>query len=412
MNDIAFLAATAVLLFGASFWVIRTWEFVQGISGVPVIDPLAQTPRTADLPLISVIVPAHNEEAVIERCLTSVLNQDYPRFELIFVDDRSEDRTRALAEKVCRGRADCKIISLTDLPLGWTGKCHALDAGVGHASGEWIAFLDADSALHPSALRLCHHEALRRGINMVTLSPTFLVRTFWEKAVHPTCVAMTCILFPMGRVNDPSSDVATANGMFYLISRSAYDRIGGHCGVKGLAVEDIGIGKRVKAAGLGLLFANGRWLLRTRMYTTFQEIVSGWTRILGASMNYRVGTALRYLLIHMLVSLPSFLVALWHYIPTATAIWPSGWFVLPLIFAVTSSVVSYSFWRTIGVPGRYSSMMFLGNFMLIWIFALIVKKILFRDPLQWRGTVYEANRYEPTSLEPVYEADTSISTRG
>jgi cellulose synthase/poly-beta-1,6-N-acetylglucosamine synthase-like glycosyltransferase len=170
-----------------------------------------------------------------------------------------------MAESVCKGHSNARVISVNELPEGWTGKCRALDAGVKLASGEWLAFLDADSTLHRSALTHCYHTAVDRGVNMITLSPKFVLKTFWEKALQPTFAAMSCILFPLGKINDPSCDVASANGMFYIISRHAYEEIGGHHDVKDLAVEDIGIGKRVKASGLGLVFANGRGVLQTRM---------------------------------------------------------------------------------------------------------------------------------------------------
>lgn len=352
-------------------------------------------------PLISVIVPAHDEADGIADCLQSVLEQDYPNFELICVDDRSQDRTAAIARSACEGRGDCKVISIQGLPPGWTGKCHALDRGVKESSGEWIAFLDADSRLHKSALRQCYAAARRLDVGMITLSPKFVLRTFWEKALQPGFAAMSCILFPLGQVNDPQSDVASANGMFYLITRDAYEKIGGHRDVRGLAVEDIGIGKRVKAAGLGLVFANGRHLLRTRMYTNFTEIVNGWTRILSASMNYELSTVLKYLLVHVLVSAPVLALALCVYVPHARELWPYSWPILPSVWWILMSGVSYFYFRQLGVHARYAILFPVAGLMLIWVFAVIVKKIMCRDALQWRGTTYDTSRYEPTRLDPV-----------
>lgn len=355
----------------------------------------------ADAPLISVIVPAHNEEATIRECLESVLAQDYPRLELILVDDRSTDDTLAVAEEVARSKGELKIVKVTDLPQNWTGKCHALHAGVRHASGEWLAFLDADSTLHKAAIRQCYFEAVEAQVKMITLSPKFVMKTFWEKALQPTFAAMCCILFPLARINDPASPVASANGMFYLINRQAYDGIDGHRDVKNLAVEDIGIGMRVKASGMGLLFANGRHLLNTRMYTSFSEIISGWTRILSASMNYRMATVLKYLGVHVLMSTPVALLAFYLYLPVALQLWPQTWFVLPAVVAAGASLVSALFCSQIGAPKRLSGLFALGNLMLIWVFIVIVKKIVMKDALQWRGTTYHTNTYQPTCLSPV-----------
>lgn len=403
MNHLALILSSVVLLFVISFWLLRMRDMVQALLRVPDIDPLAEVTLPDAPPLISVIVPAHNEEAEIRDCLRSVLEQEYPMFELIVVDDRSTDNTASIAASMIRGRENCKIVSVDHLRPGWTGKCHALDVGVRHATGEWLAFLDADSRLHRSALRQCYHHAEGSQANMITLSPKFIMKSFWEKALQPTFAAMSCILFPLAQINDPASPVASANGMFYLISRHAYEKIGGHHDVRDLAVEDIGIGKRVKAAGLGLIFANGRRVLKTRMYTSLREIISGWTRILSASMNYELPTVLKFLAMNLLTSFPVMLAAMYFFMREAPLVWPHASFLLPFVCLVVMCAVLPLFYSKLGTPHRYCIFLALGNLMLIWVFLVIVKKILFKDALHWRGTTYHASRYQPTRLE----ADTS-----
>jgi len=188
--------------------------------------------------------------------------------------------------------------------------------------------------------------------------------------------------------------------MFFLISRHGYATIGGHYDVRDLAVEDIGIGKRVKAAGLGLLFANGRNLLRTRMYTGFSEIVNGWIRILSGSMNYRLSAVIRHMVEQILVSLPVFVAALACYAAEASQVWPNTWFLLPAACILMMAVVPHFFYSQIGVPPKYMCLLAVGNLVVIWSFAVMVKRILCHDALQWRGTTYRAARYQPMRLEP------------
>lgn len=375
-------------------------EIADNAKWVPVLDPENVTFLPESRPLVSVVVPAHNEQDLIKICLESILDQDYMNLELICVDDRSADRTPEIVTKIFNGRSNCKLVTIKERLVGWTGKCHALHEGVKHSSGEWLAFLDADSSLQKTALRQCVSEALHRNINLVTLSPQFILKTFWEKALLPTFAAMAAILFPLSKVNDPRSSVATANGMFLVISRMAYEKIGGHCNVKDLAVEDIGIGKRVKAAGLGILFANGQNLLRTRMYSGFHQILDGWTRILCAAMNYRLSTVLKYLTMHVLVSLPVFVLATLLYSQPAMDLSPTFWFFLPLACLIQMIVASNLFFDQLGLPRKFSVYVALGNLMLIWIFAVMVKKIICRDALQWRGTTYQYTRYQPKYLDP------------
>jgi chlorobactene glucosyltransferase len=405
-NEHYFLAATAILFFYAGFWLLRLADLVRTLMALPEI-PLGRSALPdGNLPLISVVVPAHNEEAVIAGCLESVLRQDYPYFELIIVDDRSQDRTSPIARSLGDGNDAVKVISVNDLPEGWTGKCHALSIGVRYARGEWLAFLDADSRIHPCTLRECYWEALRNKVSMVTLTPGLVLKGFWEKALQPVFFGMYGTVYPLGSVNDPKSKVASANGMFYLISRRAYDLIGGHHCVKGLAVEDIGIGKRVKAAGLGLLFVNGRKLLQTRMYTTLGEIVEGWARILAASMNYRLPTVVRHLITHSIISLPIMAAAYWCYAAGAPAFWP--WALLPLVGVMEVSLASFLFYPLLGVPRRYSVLAILGDMTLVAVLGLILKRILHRDALSWRGTTYPFSRHQPAPLEPLSSGRSEI----
>jgi glycosyltransferase involved in cell wall biosynthesis len=411
LNYISLALGSAILLFIICFWSARIRDIIHNSRWVPVLKSDKPTAIPENIPLISIIVPAHNEESMIKSCLESIIAQDYTDLEIICVNDRSTDRTASIVAELFEGKPNCKLISIKNRPSGWTGKCHALHEGVKYSTGDWLAFLDADSRLNSSALRQCLNEALKRKINLVTLSPKFELDTFWEKALVPTFAAMAAIIFPLAKVNNPNNPVATANGMFFIISRSAYEKIGGHCNVRDLAVEDIGIGKRVKASGLGLLFANGRNLLKTRMYSDLRQVLNGWTRILCAAMNYRITTVLRYLAMHILVSLPSFMIATYLYTPSAMELWPNLWFVLPAACGIQMTLTPCLFADQLGVPRQYSAYIILGNLMLVWIFMVMLKKIFFRDALQWRGTTYCFTRYQPKRLDPS-EVELAVGSNG
>lgn len=401
MDYVPVAIGASLLLFQVYFWGMRILDIFRMMIAVPEIDPEHAFPLPADAPHISVVVPANNEQDGIEECLESVLSQNYPHFEVILVDDRSEDLTASRARSRAKGRDNFTMVSVRELPAGWTGKCHACTAGVAHATGEWLAFLDADSRLHPNALRACYHAASVRGVQMVTLSPGLILKSFWEKALQPVFVGMASLLFPLSQVNDPDSDVAAANGMFYLISRRAYEDIGGHAAVRDLAVEDVGIGRRVKPQGLGLMFANGRKVLQTRMYECFSDIIQGWTRILAAVMNYEIRAVCRQLVIHAAASLPAFVLALGLFLPALPMVGPKVWLVPPALIAVEFAIFSLLYCPLLGVPRRYALLTPLGNLALVGVLALIVKKILLRERLQWRGTTYHTTRYQPVVLDPV-----------
>ena len=390
----------AILVVLCLFWLNRLYDLIQSWRKVPKLSAPVDVSDSSDLPLISVIVPAHNEEATITKCIDSILDQDYPRVELIVVDDRSSDATFQLALKACEGRDSCRIIRLHELLPGWTGKCHALNKGVQHASGDWLAFLDADTRLNRNALTSVYFLAVKRGVSLVTLTPRFILINFWEKALQPIFSATFCILFPPGSVNDQKSPVAMANGMFYLIQRNAYDEIGGHEAVKNLAVEDVGIGKRAKAAGVGILVANGSQLMETRMFNGFKDTLEGWTRILSACMDYRIGSILKYLLVHLAVSLPVYCVGMYFFIKGAYHLWPTTLYMLPLLTSLLIAIVPYFFLKEMGLPPSYAPLLMIGNLFLIWVHMVILKRVIFGDTLEWRGTRYKWFRYEPGKLDP------------
>ena len=121
----------------------------------------------------------------------------------------------------------------------------------------------------------------------------------------------------------------------------------------------------------------------------------------AASMNYRVATVVRHLAIHILMSPFAAIFALYIFVPAAQRFFPNTWFVLPLILVAELLVIPPWFCSQLGIAKKYCVLMCLGNLFLIWTFTVMIKKILMKDALQWRGTTYETHLYEPTALNPV-----------
>ena len=104
-------------------------------------------------PSLSVIIPACNEEESIEQAVIQLINQDYPNFEVIVVNDRSTDNTGVILEKLKVQYSQLKVINITELPSNWLGKNHAISQGVKASSGEWLLFTDADIMFTPNSLK-------------------------------------------------------------------------------------------------------------------------------------------------------------------------------------------------------------------------------------------------------------------
>jgi hypothetical protein len=225
-------------------------------------------------PLVSVIVPARNEEACLEVCLQSLASQAGVSFEIMVVDDASTDRTAEIA----RSFPGIRVVSPGPLPRGWTGKNNALVAGAKEARGEWLLFTDADTVHRPGSLARSVAEVQERGAALLSYSPEQEVHGICEKSVMPVIFAELASTYRPSEVSDPASPAAAANGQYILISREAYDAVGGHAAIATSLLEDVALARVVKASGRKIFFRYGGDAVRTRMYRNFAQMMEGWTK--------------------------------------------------------------------------------------------------------------------------------------
>src|SRR5574341_960532 len=240
-----------------------------------IVEPVSPPPNPA---LISICVPARDEEKNIRACIEAILAQTYPNFEVIVVDDRSTDATPEILRGFAAQDDRLKVISGSDLPSGWAGKPHALYQAAAAARGQWLCFVDADTFLTPAALTSCYVKALETRADLFTIMTYQLTETFWEKAVMQIVLTALTVGFPPRRVNDPGRRDAIANGQFILIKRKVYDAIGGHEAIQDQIVEDKAIAEKFKWTRFRLVVADGMQVARTRMYTALSEMWEGWTK--------------------------------------------------------------------------------------------------------------------------------------
>lgn len=228
-------------------------------------------------PAISVIVPARNEEASLGACLQSLVSQQGVDYEIIVVDDASTDRTREIAESF----PGVRLISAAPLQPGFTGKCNALACGARQAQGRWLLFTDADTVHLPASLAASLREAQEHQAALLSYSPQQDVHGFWEKAVMPVVFAELTRTYRSKDINDPSSPAAAANGQYLLISREAYDAVGGHAAVIRSLLEDVELARAVKRSDRRIHFRYGGDRVRARMYRNFAQLREGWTKNLA-----------------------------------------------------------------------------------------------------------------------------------
>jgi hopene-associated glycosyltransferase HpnB len=210
-------------------------------------------PEPEKWPSIDIIVPARNEANVLPRSLSSLLAQDYPGMWRVFlVDDHSTDGTGALAQKLAtnhNANERLAVIAAPDLPVGWSGKVAAMQAGVAQSTADYVLFTDADIEHPVDSLRRLASHAVERKIDLVSRMVRLHCRTPAEKLLIPAFVFFFMMLYPFWRVNDADSDVAAAAGGVMLVRRKALDSIGGLARIKSALIDDCALAKAIKQHG-------------------------------------------------------------------------------------------------------------------------------------------------------------------
>lgn len=269
---------------------------------------LPPAPIPADAPLVSVLVPARNEARNIEACVGSLLRQEYPNFEVIVIDDHSDDGTGELAARLFAEHPGVKtrLLSGTQLPPGWTGKgwaCHQLAAA---ASGEFLFFTDADTTHASGLLAAAVAYSRATGASLLSAWPRLLTGTLGEKLIVPSIalIGMTMVHHWLVVVLQRAPVLARrlgsgvtrvlggANGQFMFFTRAAYDAIGGHAAVKAHVVEDVALGREVAARmgqGMRLVNCDSNHFSTVRMYRSFEESWEGFSKNLRAAFDRQSG---------------------------------------------------------------------------------------------------------------------------
>jgi chlorobactene glucosyltransferase len=359
--------------------------------------------QQADPPLVSAILPAKDEEHHIAECLAAVRGQTYPNLEILVVDDRSQDRTGEIAREHAAVDRRIRLLTIENLPAGWTGKTHALHRAVAEASGEWLWFLDADTLHAPDSLSIIMEYARSERAALASLLPELRCETFWERVVQPLGGIVLMQSFPLNVVHRDDSPLAFANGQYILIQRTAYDDAGGHEAVKDRFVEDIALAGRVKAKGYRIRVALIRGIVTCRMYSSLKQLVRGWSRILYDALDRRAGR-LTLRLLDVLAFCQTGHVAL-----VAGLILLTGGFAplfsvrLTLLSLIHHSLMYFVFrlvYKT-SVPGsRHAGWYALGN-LVIDVILLRAIRMCLTGRVNWRNTEYGPTMDATTRSKPV-----------
>lgn len=332
-----------------------------------------------DAPFLSIIFAARDEADKLPAALQTLLAQDYPRFEVIAVNDRSTDRTSAILHDSERAHQNLAVTDIDTLPPGWLGKPHALVAGFERSRGDWLVFTDADVHFAPDVLRRAVGLALARHWDHLTLLTAVEMRGFWEKVA----ISYFGLGFVFGNepwlAANPRSARYVGVGAFQLVRRAAYEKSGGHARLRMDVIEDMKLGKLIKMAGCRSGVAVAQDLVHVRWHSGVRNVIRGVTKNMFAAVHYNPVFAIGAMLLAVVMSV----------LPFLGLAFATGWARVFAGIAAGAAILIHGamVWSTEASP-LYGLTHPLGALLFCWMIGRSAIATLWRGGVVWRDTFY------------------------
>ena len=378
MHYVHWIAGTILAL----AWFSRIVEAAIGMPSVADISTPEWNRTPSGSPLVSIIVPARNEEADIEQSLTRLLELDYDNYEVIAVNDRSTDRTGEIMERVAAhptANGRLLVIHHRELPAVWLGKTHAMWTATNEAQGDWLLFTDADVRFKPESVRRALAYAEAERADHVVLFPQMIMKRPGEYMM----IAFFQTMFVFGhrpwKVADPKSRDHMGVGAFNLVRRSTYAAVGTYEALRMEVLDDMKLGKVVKNAGFAQRNVFGADLISIRWANGARGVVDNLTKNFFAVLSFQWWRALISAFGLVFLNLMPFL-GLWL---------AHGWARLPYAVALVSMFLIYvgMSWRS-KVPAYYFLLHPVSTALFVYTLLRSMFHALWNDGIIWRGTRY------------------------
>ncbi len=373
---------TVLLALVASLWIFVIVQIARGVASLPRLRDVAPFDGL-NAPSISILFAARDEAKKLPKALASFLALDYPNYEVIAADDRSEDATSEILAAAQRANtadgARLKCVRIDALPEGWLGKTHGLQKAYGLSVGEWLVFTDADVCLAPDLLRRALALALRNDWDHLTLLGRIEMYGFFEK------IAM--LFFGFGFVmgtkpwqtQDTNSPAYLGVGAFQMVRRHSYEAMGTHRRLRMEVVDDMKLGKLMKGAGFRSGVARAGEMVSVHWHDGMRNIIRGTTKNFFATCRYSPVRVLSQIFGLLLIFV----------FPFCALPFVRGWALAFDLLAMASPVIGLAgsalengespLWG-ISVP--------MGALIFVWMLLRSTIVTLWRGGVIWRGTFY------------------------
>ena len=250
---------TAMLIGVFLAWISLIFSMYKSFTRTPYLDKFNNSSKQT--PKVSIILPARNEEEFIGKCLESFIQQDYENYEIMAVDDSSDDRTWQIIEKYAASSEKVVPIKAKPKPDGWMGKNWACMEGFNRASGDLLLFTDADTRYSEKVISFAVAHLLSEKLDVLTVIPRLLCLDNITKITLPMLSTFLHSRYSALNVNNPKKGIGYFFGSFFIIKKEIYEKIGTHEKVKHEIIEDGALGKITKESGFRLKMVRGEHLL-------------------------------------------------------------------------------------------------------------------------------------------------------
>jgi glycosyltransferase involved in cell wall biosynthesis len=362
---------------------------VLNLSLVPRLKAQATVDRG---PLVSIVIPARNEERAIGRTVTALLAQTYRSVEIIVVDDQSSDGTAAVVEEIAATDPRVTLVRGEQPPAGWLGKPWALHQGSGRAKGELLFFVDADVFYSPPAVAAAVAYISGSNAALITLFPDFEMKGFWENVGIPQLAFAGFVMVPTwlaNRTTRPSLGIGGGTGN--LVRRDAYAEADGHVALHQAIVDDVALARLVRTAGRRTEVVRAEDLVSIRMYHGGRDIVEGFTKNFYTAFGARLWMlpfTFTFIIAANLLPYALFVSAIVHGvrgIPISTAAW------LGCAAVATITIARMILFAALGY--RIDNAIFLHPVMILlglYVYVRSAWRTGVRRQVSWRGRTYDA----------------------
>ena len=257
--DIFNYTLVAILIGICGAWIFLIKSMVSSFRFTPYLDKFENTSKTN--PKVSIILPARNEEEFMGKCLDSLIKQNYENYEIIVIDDSSEDSTGEIISQYAKKSSKIIPVSAKPKPDGWMGKNWACMEGYKKATGELLLFTDADTKHAENVISLAVTHLNSFNLDALSAIPKMLTFDFWTNISLPMISTFLHTRFSALNVNNPKKKTGYFFGSFFILKKETYKEVGMHEGVKNEIIEDGALGKKVKEAGYKMKMVRGEHLI-------------------------------------------------------------------------------------------------------------------------------------------------------